>query len=152
MRGVAGLLVALAMAACGQGPTPAPAPKAADEVAHGSGSGAPGVESTVVCRLTIAEPQVETMELRSEDGNCRLLLPVNVAVGTLPVRVGAAPGEPVAAFEVRRGAEQFYASEGSVKVELAEGSGLRGSVEARDANPPGLARLSATFDLAAGRP
>ena len=102
--------------------------------------------------ITVAEPQVEAIELRSDDGSCRLLLPAGVAVGKLPVRVGAAPGEPVAAFEVRRGTEQFFGSEGSVTVLVSEGSGLRGTVEARDANPPGLAQLSATFDLTRARP
>lgn len=152
MKQLSGAFFALALSACGQGPAPVAAPQAADEVDHGSGSGAPGAEAKVTCRLTVAEPQVEAIELRSDDGSCRLLLPAGVAVGKLPVRVGAAPGEPVAAFEVRRGTEQFFGSEGSVTVLLSEGSGLRGTVEARDANPPGLAQLSATFDLTRARP
>jgi hypothetical protein len=104
------------------------------------------------CRLTRAEELVEALELRSEDGGCRLMLPLAVVAGPLPIRVGAVPGELAAAFEARSGADQFYASEGTVNVEQTDATMLRGTVEARDANPPGLARLSATFEVRRRRP
>jgi hypothetical protein len=117
-----------------------------------SGSAAPGSEAPLSCRLTGAEELVEALELRSEDGGCRLLLPLAVVAGSLPIRVGAVPGEQAAAFEAGSGADRFYASEGTVSVVQADATTLRGTVEARDANPPGLARLSATFEVRRSQP
>lgn len=145
MRAASGLLALLLLSACSSAAAPAPAAPVEARTDEASGSAAPAAESLVSCRLTHAEELVEALELRSEDGACRLLLPLAVAAGPLPIRVGAVPGELAAAFEAGSGADRFYASEGTVKVEQADASLLRGTVEARDANPPGLARLSATF-------
>lgn len=150
MKQLSGALAALALAACST--APAPTPPAAGSAEAGSGAAAPGAETVLDCRLTVRELQVETVELRSEEGNCRLILPLNVTAGKLPIRVGTSPGEAVASFESRQGSETFYASEGEVEIAVGEGSGLTGKVVARDANPPGLARLTASFALPGSRP
>jgi len=152
LRAASGLLALLLLSACSSAAAPAPAAPAEPLADEASGSAAPAAESLVSCRLTRAEALVEALELRSEDGACRLLLPLAVAAGPLPIRVGAVPGEPAAAFEARSGADQFYASDGTVKVEKADATLLRGTVEARDANPPGLARLTATFEVRRSQP
>jgi len=142
----------LLLSACSSAAAPAPAAPAEPLGDEASGSAAPAAESLVSCRLTRAEELVEAVELRSEDGGCRLLLPLAVAAGPLPIRVGAVPGELAAAFEAGSGADRFYASEGTVTVAQADANLLRGTVEARDANPPGLARLSATFEVRRNQP
>lgn len=152
MRAASGLLAMLLLSACSPAPTPAPAPPVEARTEEASGSAAPAAEAVLSCRLTRAEELVEALELRSEDGGCRLMLPLAVVAGPLPIRVGAVPGELAAAFEARSGADQFYASEGTVNVEQTDATMLRGTVEARDANPPGLARLSATFEVRRRRP
>ena len=152
MRAASRLLPLLLLSACSPAAAPPPAAPVEAPAAEGSGSAAPAAEPVVSCRLTRAEELVEALELRSEDGGCRLLLPLGVAAGPLPIRVGAVPGEPAAAFEAGSGTDRFYASEGTVKVEQADATLLRGTVEARDANPPGLARLSATFEVRRSQP
>jgi len=152
LRAASGLLAMLLLSACSPAPTPAPAPPVEARTEEASGSAAPAAEAVLSCRLTRAEELVEALELRSEDGGCRLMLPLAVVAGPLPIRVGAVPGELAAAFEARSGADQFYASEGTVNVEQTDATMLRGTVEARDANPPGLARLSATFEVRRRRP
>lgn len=145
-----GLPVALLLAACGTPSAPEPAaPPVAD---NGSGSGAPGGETEVRCRLTVAEQQVELLELRSEDGTCRLYLPGSVAAGSLPLRVGAGSGEQTAILEARVGTETFYASEGSATVVAVEGGRVRGRASGRDTNPPGMAKFTVAFDAARGTP
>ena len=152
MRAASGLLAMLLLSACSPAPTPAPAPPVEARTEEASGSAAPAAEAVLSCRLTRADELVEALELRSEDGGCRLMLPLAVVAGPLPIRVGAVPGELAAAFEAGSGADQFYASEGTVKVEQTDATMLRGTVEARDANPPGLARLSATFEVRRNQP
>lgn len=152
MRAASGLLALLLLSACSSAAAPAPAAPAEPLADEASGSAAPGAEAAISCRLTRAEELVEALELRSEDGACRLLLPLAVAAGPLPIRVGAVPGELAAAFEAGSGADRFYASEGTVNVAQADTILLRGTVEARDANPPGLARLSATFEVQRSQP
>jgi hypothetical protein len=155
LRTASALLVALLLQACSSASTPAPtapAPPVEARTEEASGSAAPAAEALVSCRLTRAEELVEALELRSEDGGCRLMLPLAVVAGPLPIRVGAVPGEQAAAFEAGSGADRFYASEGTVTVAQADANLLRGTVEARDANPPGLARLSATFEVRRNQP
>ncbi len=152
MRTASASLVALLLSACSSTSPPAPAAPVEARAGEGSGSAAPGAEEAISCRLTRAEELVEALELRSEDGGCRLLLPLAVGAGPLPIRVGAVPGELAAAFEAGSGADRFYASEGTVNVAQADATLLRGTVEARDANPPGLARLSATFEVRRSQP
>ena len=152
MRAASGLLAMLLLSACSPAATPAPAPPVEARTEEASGSAEPAAEALVSCRLTRAEELVEALELRSEDGGCRLLLPLAVVAGPLPIRVGAVPGEQAAAFEAGSGADRFYASEGTVSVAQADANLLRGTVEASDANPPGLARLSATFEVRRNQP
>ena len=155
MRAASRLLPLLLLSACSSASAPAPTVPAAPVEARtdeASGSAAPGSEAPLSCRLKRAEELVEALELRSEDGGCRLLLPLAVVAGSLPIRVGAVPGEQAAAFEAGSGADRFYASEGTVSVVQADATTLRGTVEARDANPPGLARLSATFEVRRSQP
>lgn len=152
MRAAAGLLAMLLLSACSSAAAPAPAAPVEARTNEASGSAAPGAEATISCRLTRAEELVEALELRSEDGGCRLLLPLAVVAGPLPIRVGAVPGEQAAAFEASSGADRFYASEGTVNVAQADATLVRGTVEARDANPPGLARLTATFEVRRSQP
>ena len=145
-----GLLLLLTLSACGSKPAPEPVvPSSSD---NGSGSGAPGAELAVRCHLTVAEQQVELLELRSDDGRCRLYLPATVMTGSLPLRVGSGSGEQVALLEAGVGDETFYASEGSASVTVAAGGRLQGRAVGRDANPPGMATIAVDFDLARGTP
>ena len=132
-----------------QPPAASTARKGAPVATGNEGSATAAVDATPGCRLTVAEPMFNTLQLRSADGSCKLLLPAQVAPGRLALKVAAGSEGSAASLEVAApgGSAPLFATEGQVTIEAVAGGHLRGSFEGRDANPPGVGPVRGTFDV-----
>ena len=152
----AALLTALVGAGCNRGseeassgepgaPTGAPAgDRAAEErAAEPAGAG----PATVACALSTGEVGIQSLQLRSEDGGCRLYLPPDPVVGEYTVQVSAVGRDDAAALEAATAEGRLYATSGKVTVTVVEGNRIAGTIEAADEVAPVRGSVSASFDV-----
>ena len=138
-------VLAVALIACkGSADTADPAPQSEAEPTEESGSEESREEN---CALTTGTALIETVELSSADGNCKLFLPAGAAAGEYTVRISAAGSTDSAAVELAGGAERLFANEGTVTLESAEGGHFVGVIDAQDSNPPGTGAIYGRFDI-----
>ncbi len=138
----AGAIVVLA--ACDRGQPDEPAAPAPDEPAAEPAE----PETTVPCEIASAAALIDSLQLLSADGTCRVFLPAEAATGEYTVRVSAAGSDDLAAVEVRLGDETLYATTGTVVVEAVDGGRIVGRVEAEDTASPATGRVVTAFDVA----
>lgn len=102
------------------------------------------------CTLSVAEERIDALVLRSDDGGCQVMLPLDPAPGEYAVRVSAAGTTDQAAVEWRAedGDGLRLADRGTVVLEEA-GERLRGQMRAESSAGAEVRRAEARFDVAA---
>lgn len=150
------LLTSLGGAACSRGSEEAPSGESGTPSAAPAGDPAAGEQASepagtgplaVGCALSTGEVGIQSLQLRSEDGDCRLYLPPDPVVGEYTVQVSAVGRDDAAALEAATTEGRLYATSGRVTVTVVEGNRIAGTIEASDEVAPVRGSVSASFDV-----